>query len=79
MRTVSLEPGFGKRSSRAFVSGGMAGTLILHEKGWLGHTQTTMSADEGPVWQARWRGTLIAWANDLVRCPVVYPQQLCSE
>lgn len=65
MRTIALEPNFGKRTSRAYVSGGMAGTLILHEKGWLGHTQHTLSADEGPIWLTRWRGTLIAWANDL--------------
>ncbi|KAH7104664.1 vacuolar protein sorting-associated protein 41 [Auriculariales sp. MPI-PUGE-AT-0066] len=65
MRTVALEPNFGKRSTRAYVSGGMAGTLVMHEKGWLGHQQTTIGSDEGPIWLARWRGQLIAWANDL--------------
>jgi len=65
MHTISLEPGFGKRGSRAYVSGGKAGVLVLHEKGWLGHTQTTIGTDEGPVWLTRWRGQLIAWANDL--------------
>lgn len=65
MRTISLEPNFAKRSSRAFVCGGMAGNLILHEKGWLGHKETVLQSGEGPIWQARWRGRLIAWANDL--------------
>ncbi|EIN11015.1 vacuolar protein sorting-associated protein 41 [Punctularia strigosozonata HHB-11173 SS5] len=65
MRTVSLEPDFHKRSTRAFVCGGMAGALVLHEKGWLGHKETTLSSGEGPVWVARWKGRLIAWANDL--------------
>lgn len=67
MRTVTLEPNFAKRGSRAFVCGGMAGDLILHEKGWLGHKETILHSGEGPIWQARWRGRLIAWANDLVR------------
>lgn len=64
-RTVSLEPNFAKKSTRAFVSGGLAGSLVLHEKGWLGHRQTVLHIGEGPIWQARWRGKLIAWANDL--------------
>ncbi|CAO1625027.1 unnamed protein product [Sympodiomycopsis kandeliae] len=64
MRTVSLEPGFGRRNSRAFVSGGMAGALVHREKGWLGHKETVMHAGEGPIWTCRWRGNFIAWAND---------------
>ncbi|ORY90935.1 hypothetical protein BCR35DRAFT_275010 [Leucosporidium creatinivorum] len=64
MRCVALEPNFGKRSTRQFVSGGMAGNLILHEKGWLGHKEVTLHSGEGPIWATEWRGTLIAWAND---------------
>ncbi|GJE87282.1 vacuolar assembling protein VPS41 [Phanerochaete sordida] len=65
MRTISLEPDFAKRSTRAFVCGGMSGNLTLHEKGWLGYKETVLHSGEGPIWQARWRGRLIAWANDL--------------
>ncbi|KAL0581489.1 Vacuolar protein sorting-associated protein 41 [Marasmius crinis-equi] len=65
MRTIALEPNFGKRSTRGFVCGGLAGTLVLREKGWLGHTETTLHLGEGPIWQVRWQGRLIAWANDL--------------
>ncbi|PAV21458.1 vacuolar assembling VPS41 [Pyrrhoderma noxium] len=65
MRTIALEPNFSKKSSRSFVCGGMNGYLVLHEKGWLGHKETTIHSGEGPIWTARWRGTLIAWANDL--------------
>ncbi|KAL7410874.1 hypothetical protein BDY24DRAFT_417479 [Mrakia frigida] len=36
LRSLALEPNFAKRSSKAFVAGGMAGTLSLMEKGWLG-------------------------------------------
>ena len=66
MRTVSLEPNFAKRNSRAFVCGGMAGNLVHNEKGWLGHKETVLHNGEGPIWTTRWRGTLIAWANDIV-------------
>ncbi|KAF5322517.1 hypothetical protein D9619_000186 [Psilocybe cf. subviscida] len=64
MRTVAMEPGFAKKSTRAFVCGGLSGALVLREKGWLGHKETTIHSGEGPIWQVRWRGTLIAWAND---------------
>lgn len=66
LRSLALEPNFGKRGSRAVVCGGMAGTLVLHEKGWLGHKETLLHLGEGPIWHIRWRGTLIAWANDVV-------------
>ncbi|KAJ7265984.1 vacuolar protein sorting-associated protein 41 [Mycena haematopus] len=65
MRSVALEPNFAKRTTRAFICGGMAGNLVMHEKGWLGHKETVLHQGEGPIWQIRWRGRLIAWANDL--------------
>ncbi|KAJ8501707.1 hypothetical protein ONZ51_g465 [Trametes cubensis] len=65
VRTVALEPNFAKSGSRSVISGGMAGNLILHEKGWLGYKETTLHSGEGPVWQVRWRNNLIAWANDI--------------
>ncbi|EIW76424.1 vacuolar protein sorting-associated protein 41 [Coniophora puteana RWD-64-598 SS2] len=65
MRTVALEPGFARKKSRAFVCGGMAGTLILREKSWFGHSETTLHSGEGPIYQVRWRDRLIVWANDL--------------
>ena len=66
MRSLALEPNFSKRGTRSFVCGGLAGNLILHEKGWLGYKETTLHNGEGPIWHIRWRGALIAWANDLV-------------
>ncbi|KAH9947191.1 vacuolar protein sorting-associated protein 41 [Amylocystis lapponica] len=65
LRTVALEPNFAKSSTRAFVCGGMAGTLVLYEKGWLGYKDSILHSGEGPIWQVRWRDRLIAWANDL--------------
>ncbi|GAA5884825.1 hypothetical protein JCM6882_007110 [Rhodosporidiobolus microsporus] len=64
LRCVALDPYFAKRTTRQFVSGGMAGSLILSEKGWLGHKEVTIYSGEGPVWAAEWRGTFIAWASD---------------
>jgi hypothetical protein len=66
MRTVAMEPNFARRSSRAFVSGGLSGALILREKGWLGHKETTLHQGDGAIWQVRWRGHLTAWATDNV-------------
>ena len=68
MKTIALEPNFARKSTRAFVYGGLAGSLILREKGWLGHKETIIHSGEGPIWQVRWKGRLIAWANDQVRC-----------
>lgn len=76
IRTVALEPHFAKRTSRAFVCGGMAGTLVLREKGWLGHKETVLHSAEGPIWHVRWREHFIAWANDLVGCLIVLPCSL---
>ncbi|KIR53471.1 vacuolar protein sorting 41 [Cryptococcus gattii Ru294] len=65
MRAVALEPDFAKKKSRAFVCGGMAGNLILQEKGWMGYKEQILHSGEGPIWAIEWRRNLIAWANDL--------------
>ena len=56
----------------------MAGSLVLHEKGWLGHKETVIHSNEGPIWTTRWRGTLIAWANDAVRAEAIAVHQICE-
>lgn len=66
MRCIALDPNYIKRNTRQFVSGGMAGSLVLSEKGWLGQKDVTLYSGEGPIWAAEWRGTLIAWASDAV-------------
>lgn len=70
IRTVALEPSFASRSSRAFVCGGLAGTLTLREKrSFFGaaHSESVLHTSEGAVWQVRWSPSspLIAWAYDL--------------
>jgi vacuolar protein sorting-associated protein 41 len=78
LRTVAMEPNFAKRSTRAMVCGGLGGILVLRERGWLGHKETVLHSGEGPIWQVRWKGRLIAWANDLVShtCYIRHP---CSQ
>ncbi|KAF5330256.1 hypothetical protein D9758_014441 [Tetrapyrgos nigripes] len=65
MLTISLEPLFSKRSTRSFVCGGLAGSLMLYEKSWFGHNASTLHLGEGSIYATRWQGRLIAWANDL--------------
>lgn len=64
MRTIALEPQFGRRSSRAFVCGGLSGVLVHREKRWFGHREVVVHADEGPIWATAWHGRWLAWAND---------------
>lgn len=85
MRCIALDPNYIKRNTRQFVSGGMAGSLVLSEKGWLGQKDVTLYSGEGPIWAAEWRGTLIAWASDAVslasfirpagRCGLTFPAE----
>jgi vacuolar protein sorting-associated protein 41 len=76
LRSLALEPNFAKRGSRAVVCGGMASALVMYEKGWLGHKETVLHKGEGPIWHIRWRGNLIAWANDLVSIQTSDPEKL---
>ena len=78
MRTVAMEPGFAKRGSRAVVCGGLAGALVLREKGWLGYKESVLHSGEGPIWQIRWRSRLIAWANDVVSTCIIIRSKSCQ-
>lgn len=66
LHALALEPEYSKKATKAFVSGGMAGKLILQEKGWLGFKEQVLHSGEGPIWAVEWRAGLIAWANDFV-------------
>ncbi|KAF9282310.1 Vacuolar protein sorting-associated protein 41 [Mortierella alpina] len=65
IKAVALEPHYARSNARQFVSGGMAGQLILNEKGWLGNRDTVLHSGEGPIYAIKWCGNLIAWSNDL--------------
>ncbi|CAG8496376.1 2649_t:CDS:10 [Scutellospora calospora] len=66
LKCVALDPDFSRKDTQQFVSGGLAGQLILNEKGWFGQKQDKVlqHSGEGPIYAARWKGTLIAYAND---------------
>ncbi|KAF9570876.1 Vacuolar protein sorting-associated protein 41 [Mortierella alpina] len=65
IKAVALEPHYARSNARQFVSGGMAGQLILNEKGWFGNRDTVLHSGEGPIYAIKWCGNLIAWSNDL--------------
>lgn len=64
VRSVALDPQFGRKRDRQYVLGG-SDQLILYEKGFFRTKPTVIHAGEGPVRTIKWRGTLIAWANDI--------------
>ncbi|CAG8436458.1 3839_t:CDS:10 [Diversispora eburnea] len=59
VKCVALDPDFSRKDSQQFVSGGLAGQLILNEK-----DKVLQHSGEGPIYTARWNGNLIAYAND---------------
>ena len=65
VKTVALDPKYRAKKSRQFVSGGLAGQLVLNTKGWLGNKDYALHSGEGTIHAVRWTGSLIAWANDI--------------
>ncbi|GMH45969.1 hypothetical protein BSKO_13933 [Bryopsis sp. KO-2023] len=65
LKTITLDPRYGSRRTREFVTGGVAGKLVLSTRGWLGNRDHVLHAGEGPIHIARWSGNFIAWANDV--------------
>lgn len=65
VKTIAVDPRYASRKTREFVTGGLAGQLILNSRGWLGSKDSVVHSGEGPIHVARWSGNYIAWANDL--------------
>lgn len=65
VRSVAIDPDYHQNSKGRVLSGGLAGQLILNEKGWMGTKETIVSAAEGSIMQIAWHGNLVAWANDV--------------
>ena len=64
-QSIALEPGYAGSSSKQLVFG--TDKLFLSEKTWLRRVQrTVLHQGEGVVRIIKWRGQLIAWANDMV-------------
>lgn len=43
MKTLALDPDFSRKSSRRFVTGGLAGNLLLNTKTWLGYRDKVLT------------------------------------
>lgn len=67
MKTVSLDPDYGRKGTRQLVAGGLQGQLVMVEKGWFGNKEVMLHGGEGTIHAVKWHGSLIAWANDSVR------------
>lgn len=53
VHTVALDPNY--KASKSFLSGGMAGDVILSERGWLGNrSDTVLQHSEDPVTAVYW-------------------------
>ncbi|XP_063964242.1 vacuolar protein sorting-associated protein 41 homolog [Lytechinus pictus] len=65
VKAVALDPKFSRPGSgKQFITG--SDRLVLHEKGFLGRSKSTiLHHGEGPIRSIKWRGSLVAWANDL--------------
>lgn len=63
VHSVALDPNY--KSSKTFISGGMAGDVILSERGWLGQrSDTILQKSDDPVIAVYWLEGLIIWMND---------------
>nr|GMD71306.1 vacuolar protein sorting-associated protein 41 homolog [Ipomoea batatas] len=64
MKAIAVDPGYANKSSRRFVTGGLAGQLYFNVKKWIGYRDQVLHYGEGPIHAVKWRASLIAWAND---------------
>ncbi|EYU36117.1 hypothetical protein ABFS82_14G237400 [Erythranthe guttata] len=64
MKAIALDPDYARKSSRRFVTGGLAGHLYFNTKKWIGYRDQVLHSGEGPIHSVKWRTSLIAWAND---------------
>lgn len=64
MKAIAIDPDYARKSSRRFVTGGLAGNLYFNTKKWLGYRDQVLHSGEGPIHAVKWRTSLIAWAND---------------
>lgn len=63
VHSVALDPNY--KATKAFISGGMAGDVILSERGWLGQrSDTVLQTSEDPVIAVYWLEGVIIWMND---------------
>ncbi|XP_050281871.1 vacuolar protein sorting-associated protein 41 homolog isoform X1 [Quercus robur] len=64
MKAIALDPDYSRKTSRRFVTGGLAGHLYYNTKKWFGYRDQVLHSGEGPIHVVKWRTSLFAWAND---------------
>ncbi|KAJ9079816.1 Vacuolar protein sorting-associated protein 41, variant 4 [Entomophthora muscae] len=64
LKAVAMSPDFAGSSHQRVAAGGLAGSLILNEKGWWGFRDTILQTGDGPILEIKWQSNLIAWASD---------------
>ncbi|KAI9227140.1 MAG: vacuolar assembling protein VPS41 [Piptocephalis tieghemiana] len=65
IKCVQIDPAYAASASRRIASAGLAGTLMMNEKGWFGHQDHRICQGQGGIYAMAWRNRLIAWADDL--------------
>ena len=63
IKTVQLQ--FNKEKEQNVILGGLNNQLIYNIKGWFSYNDQIIHGGEGPIHCVKWRGSLIAWANDV--------------
>ena len=68
VKSIAIDPEYARSKKRPFVTGGLAGDLVLNETSWglfSKNKQRVLHAGEGAIHTVKWHGIFIAWANDL--------------
>lgn len=63
IQCLSLDPFFGKKSSRRFLVGLCDGRLLLYAKKWLSFKETLLREKEGSIPVVKWSSNYAAYAN----------------
>jgi hypothetical protein len=64
LECIQLDPAFGKKSEKVFVTGGPHGQLIISKKSWMSQKDSVIYDGEGKITSISWKDTYLAWAND---------------
>lgn len=63
LNAVSLDPNY--KTTKAFVSGGMAGNVVYSERNWLGRRiDTNLYQGDNAIVAIYWIGNLVIWMSD---------------
>lgn len=65
LNSVALDPNYARSEKKEFLCGGKNEKLIFNTKGWFGKKDIVLFEKEGPIYNIKWCGNLVAWANDL--------------